>query len=322
MAQSPQRFKDKAPDEAVSATKTELASPENGDILQRIASALERLAPPPPPAADFAAAEAFVWHPEGRRLAPVRRVNRVDMSLLKGIDRVRDLLVENTERFARGLPANNALLWGARGMGKSSLVKAAQAAIGAAHPVPGLKLVEIHREDIESLPDLMVLLRSAPQRFIVFCDDLSFDAEDTSYKSLKTMLEGGIEGRPDNVIFYATSNRRHLMAREMVENERSTAINPGEAVEEKVSLSDRFGLWLGFHRCSQDEFLTMVEGYVAHYRIPVSGTDLRREALEWATTRGSRSGRVAWQYVQDLAGRLGVKMIEPPSSKDGSNRNR
>jgi uncharacterized protein len=310
MAQSPQRFRDKAPDEAISAAPGEPVSAGNDDILQRIASALERLAPPPPPAPDFAAAEAFVWHPEGRRLAPVRRVNRVDMSLLKGIDRVRDLLVENTERFARGLPANNALLWGARGMGKSSLVKAAQATIGAAHPVPGLKLVEIHREDIESLPDLMVLLRTAPQRFIVFCDDLSFDAEDTSYKSLKTMLEGGIEGRPDNVIFYATSNRRHLMAREMVENERSTAINPGEAVEEKVSLSDRFGLWLGFHRCSQDEFLTMVEGYVAHYRIPVSATDLRREALEWATTRGSRSGRVAWQYVQDLAGRLGVKMTD------------
>jgi uncharacterized protein len=308
MAQSPQRFRDKAPDEAIGAVKGELGLPENGDVLERIASALERLAPPPPAAPDFAAAEAFVWHPEGRRLAPVRRVNRVDMSLLKGIDRVRDLLVENTERFARGLPANNALLWGARGMGKSSLVKAAQAAIGAAHPVPGLKLVEIHREDIESLPDLMVLLRAAPQRFIVFCDDLSFDAEDTSYKSLKTMLEGGIEGRPDNVIFYATSNRRHLMAREMVENERSTAINPGEAVEEKVSLSDRFGLWLGFHRCSQDEFLTMVEGYIAHYRIPVATVDLRREALEWATTRGARSGRVAWQYVQDLAGRLGVRM--------------
>jgi uncharacterized protein len=308
MAQSPQRVRDKAPDDAISAAKAELVSPGNNEILQRIASALERLAPSPPPTPDFAVAEAFVWHPEGRRLAPVRRVNRVDMSLLKGIDRVRDLLVENTERFARGLPANNALLWGARGMGKSSLVKAAHAAIGAAHPVPGLKLVEIHREDIESLPDLMVLLRNAPQRFIVFCDDLSFDAEDTSYKSLKTMLEGGIEGRPDNVIFYATSNRRHLMAREMVENERSTAINPGEAVEEKVSLSDRFGLWLGFHRCSQDEFLTMVEGYVTHYQIPVAATELRREALEWATTRGARSGRVAWQYVQDLAGRLGVRM--------------
>jgi hypothetical protein len=257
---------------------------------------------------DFVSADAFVWHPDGRRLAPVARVNRVDMSLLKGIDRVRDLLVENTERFARGLPANNALLWGARGMGKSSLVKAAHAAVGAAHPAAGLRLIEIHREDIESLPELMAMLRPARQRFIVFCDDLSFDADDTSYKSLKTMLEGGIEGRPDNVIFYATSNRRHLLAREMVENERSTAINPGEAVEEKVSLSDRFGLWLGFHRCSQDEYLAMVEGYVTRYRISLAGDELRREALEWATTRGARSGRVAWQYVQDLAGRLGVAL--------------
>jgi predicted AAA+ superfamily ATPase len=229
------------------------------------------------------------------------------MSLLKGIDRVRDLLVENTERFARGLPANNALLWGARGMGKSSLVKAAHA-IAAAQRGGGLKLIEIHREDIESLPELMALLRGARQRFIVFCDDLSFDAEDTSYKSLKTMLEGGIEGRPANVIFYATSNRRHLMARDMMENERSTAINPGEAVEEKVSLSDRFGLWLGFHRCSQDEYLAMVEGYVAHFNVPLGGAELHREALEWATTRGARSGRVAWQYVQDLAGRLGVAL--------------
>jgi uncharacterized protein len=288
------------------------ASDGGTDLLARIAGALERLAPPPPGAPDFAGAEAFVWHPEGRKLAAVRRVNRVEMSLLKGIDRVRDLLVENTERFARGLPANNALLWGARGMGKSSLVKAAHAAIDAAHPGAGLKLIEIHREDIESLPDLMALLRNAPQRFIVFCDDLSFDAEDTSYKSLKTMLEGGIEGRPENVIFYATSNRRHLLARDMVENERSTAINPGEAVEEKVSLSDRFGLWLGFHRCSQDEFLAMVEGYIAHYRVPYAGEELRREALEWATTRGARSGRVAWQYVQDLAGRLGVKTDDVP----------
>jgi uncharacterized protein len=278
------------------------------EVLERIAHALERLAPPPPPAPDFQAAEAFVWHPDGRRLTPVARINRVEMSLLKGIDRVRDLLVENTERFARGLPANNALLWGARGMGKSSLVKAAHAAVGTAHPAAGLRLIEIHREDIESLPDLMALLRKARQRFIVFCDDLSFDADDTSYKSLKTMLEGGIEGRPDNVIFYATSNRRHLLAREMVENERSTAINPGEAVEEKVSLSDRFGLWLGFHRCSQDEYLAMVEGYVSRYRIPLDGEELRREALEWATTRGARSGRVAWQYVQDLAGRLGVAL--------------
>src|SRR6202522_4598030 len=294
-----------------SGSKVQSSAQSDGQILQRIAAALDRLAPPLPSGPDFSAAEAFVWQPEGRKLAPVHHVNRVEMSLLKGIDRVRDLLIENTERFARGLPANNALLWGARGMGKSSLVKAAHAAIGAAYPDAGLRLIEIHREDIESLPELMALLRPARQRFIVFCDDLSFDADDTSYKSLKTMLEGGIEGRPDNVIFYATSNRRHLLAREMVENERSTAINPGEAVEEKVSLSDRFGLWLGFHRCSQDEYLEMVEGYVTHYAIPLADEELRREALEWATTRGSRSGRVAWQYVQDLAGRLGVTLGEP-----------
>jgi len=308
MAQTPSSFRNKAANAAADAAKERPARDgRTDDVLDRIAEALERLAPPSPPAPDFSAAEAFVWHPEARRLNAVRRVNRVEMSLLQGIDRVRDLLVENTERFARGLPANNALLWGARGMGKSSLVKAAHAAVGAAHPAAGLKLIEIHREDIESLPELMELLRHAPRRFIVFCDDLSFEAEDTSYKSLKTMLEGGIEGRPENVIFYATSNRRHLMARDMVENERSTAINPGEAVEEKVSLSDRFGLWLGFHRCSQDEYLAMVEGYVARYHIPLASADLRREALEWATTRGARSGRVAWQYVQDLAGRLGVR---------------
>jgi predicted AAA+ superfamily ATPase len=276
----------------------------------RIAAALERLAPAPPAPPDFAAASAFVWHPDGNRLTPVPRVNRVDMSLLKGIDRVRDQLVENTERFARGLPANNALLWGARGMGKSSLVKAAHAAVNARTRTPDceLKLIEIHREDIESLPALMTLLRGARDRFIVFCDDLSFDTDDTSYKSLKAVLEGGIEGRPDNVILYATSNRRHLMPREMLDNERATAINPGEAIEEKVSLSDRFGLWLGFHRCSQDEYLAMVEGYVAHFRIPLTGEALAREALEWATTRGSRSGRVAWQFVQDVAGRLGVRL--------------
>jgi predicted AAA+ superfamily ATPase len=315
MGRSP-RFRDQAAGEIPSAAGATRSPDHSEKLIERIAEALERLAPPPPQLPDFAAAEAFVWHPEGRRFAAVRRVNRVEMSLLKGIDRVRDLLVENTERFARGLPANNALLWGARGMGKSSLVKAAHAATSALHPVGGLKLIEIHREDIESLPDLMALLRHAPRRFIVFCDDLSFDAEDTSYKSLKTMLEGGIEGRPDNVIFYATSNRRHMMAREMMENERSTAINPGEAVEEKVSLSDRFGLWLGFHRCSQDEYLAMVDGYVAHYRIPFAGAELRREALEWATTRGSRSGRVAWQYVQDLAGRLGVRTeIGSPKSE-------
>ena len=282
----------------------------DGATLRAIAAALERLAPPPPAAADFASADAFVWHREGRHLAPVPRVNRVDMSLLKGIDRMRDILVENTERFARALPANNALLWGARGMGKSSLVKASHAAVNAAlgRKAGMLKLVEIHREDIESLPDLMTILRAAPYRFIVFCDDLSFEAEDTSYKSLKAVLEGGIEGRPENVILYATSNRRHLMARDMIENERSTAINPGEAVEEKVSLSDRFGLWLGFHRCSQDEYLAMVEAYVGHFRIPIEAEELRREALEWATTRGTRSGRVAWQYVQDLAGRTGVAL--------------
>ncbi len=285
--------------------------PVAGDLLWRIADALERLAPKRVPAVDFAAADAFIWHPDGR-LAPVPRVNRVEMTLLKGIDRVRDLLVENTERFAKGLPANNALLWGARGMGKSSLVKASHAAINAMGARKGdggpLKLIEIHREDIESLPELMALTRGAPYRFIVFCDDLSFDTDDTSYKSLKAVLEGGIEGRPDNVIFYATSNRRHLLSRDMIENERSTGINPGEAVEEKVSLSDRFGLWLGFHRCSQDEYLAMVEGYIGHYRVPVAADELRREALEWATTRGSRSGRVAWQFVQDLAGRLGVAL--------------
>jgi len=279
------------------------------DVASQIAAALDRLAPPVPTAPDFAAADAFAWHPDGRKLTPVAHVNRVDMSLLKGIDRVRDLLLENTERFAKGLPANNALLWGARGMGKSSLVKAVHASVNGSRRKDGvLKLVEIHREDIESLPVLMELMRGAPYRFILFCDDLSFEATDTSYKSLKAVLEGGIEGRPDNVVFYATSNRRHLMAREMMENERQTAINPGEAIEEKVSLSDRFGLWLGFHRCSQDEYLAMVEGYVAHFRIPFKGEELEREALEWATTRGALSGRVAWQYVQDLAGRLGVKL--------------
>ncbi len=320
MAKPPPSVRNKAADTRAGneAKQQSLGEGAVDDVLGRIAEALERLAPPSPPGPDFAAAEAFVWHPEGRRLAAVRRVNRVEMSLLKGIDRVRDLLVENTERFARGLPANNALLWGARGMGKSSLVKAAHAAVGAAHPAAGLKLIEIHREDIESLPELMGLLRHTRQRFIVFCDDLSFEAEDTTYKALKTMLEGGIEGRPENVIFYATSNRRHLMARDIVENERATAINPGEAVEEKVSLSDRFGLWLGFHRCSQDEYLAMVEGYVARYRIPLAGAELRREALEWATTRGARSGRVAWQYVQDLAGRLGVRIEDGrQTTKDG-----
>ncbi len=282
------------------------------EVIERIANALERLAPRPARLPDFSSADAYVWHPDGLRLAPVKRVNRVEMALLKGIDRVRDVLVENTERFAKGLPANNALLWGARGMGKSSLVKAAHAAVNIAFARNSksgpLKLIEIHREDIKSLPELMALIRGAPWRFIVFCDDLSFDGEDTTYKSLKALLEGGIEGRPDNVIFYATSNRRHLMSRDMMENERSTAINPGEAVEEKVSLSDRFGLWLGFHRCSQDEYLAMVDAYVRHFKISTDTGALHRDALEWSTTRGARSGRVAWQFIQDLAGRLGVAL--------------
>ncbi len=257
---------------------------------------------------DIARAEAFIWNPSGR-LIPVPKVNRVELGLLKGVDRMRDILIENTERFATGLPANNALLWGARGMGKSSLVKAAHASVNARRDVNGqLKLIEIHREDIESLPALMALLRASEFMFIVFCDDLSFDGNDASYKSLKAVLEGGIEGRPDNVILYATSNRRHLLAREMVENERSTAINPGEAVEEKVSLSDRFGLWLGFHKCSQDEYLAMVRGYCGHFGIKIDDEQLEHEALEWSTTRGSRSGRVAWQFTQELAGRLGVRL--------------
>lgn len=290
------------------------AATSDSAVLARIAVALEAIAgrmaaPAPEPATEILdRAEAFIWQPEGR-LAPVGKVSRVEMELLQGVDRMRDTLMQNTERFATGLPANNALLWGARGMGKSSLVKAAHAAVNARPDVDGrLKLIEIHREDIESLPALMTLLRASDYRFIVFCDDLSFDGNDASYKSLKAVLEGGIEGRPDNVILYATSNRRHLLAREMVENERSTAINPGEAVEEKVSLSDRFGLWLGFHKCSQDEFLAMVRGYCAHYGITIDDDQLEREALEWSTTRGSRSGRVAWQFVQDLAGRLEVRL--------------
>ena len=296
------------------AAKRPTASAEN-DTAERVAHALEAIAlhlsaaaPLGPAHGSFGHADAFVWHPNGR-LSAVARVSRVDLGLLKGIDRMRDILIENTERFADGLPANNALLWGARGMGKSSLVKAAHADINVKRkPADRLKLIEIHREDIESLPALMDLLRGSEFRFIVFCDDLSFDGNDASYKSLKAVLEGGIEGRPDNVILYATSNRRHLLAREMIENERSTAINPGEAVEEKVSLSDRFGLWLGFHRCSQDEYLAMVKGYCGHFGIKLAEEELEREALEWSTTRGSRSGRVAWQFTQELAGRLGVRL--------------
>jgi predicted AAA+ superfamily ATPase len=273
-------------------------------ILARIAAALERLSPPPPGAPDWAKADAYVWQPESDGLTPVPQVSRVGIALLKGIDRVRDLLVENTQRFADGLPANNTLLWGARGMGKSSLVKAAHADVNTGRTVP-VSLIEIHREDIATLPTLLHILRStSDRRFIVFCDDLSFDAADQSYKSLKAVLDGGIEGRPANVLFYATSNRRHLMPRDMIENERSTAINPNEAIEEKVSLSDRFGLWLGFHNCSQDDYLAMCAAYAAHFALP-GGDDLNAAAIEWAATRGGRSGRVAWQFIQDYAGRNG-----------------
>jgi uncharacterized protein len=274
--------------------------------LDRLIAAVSRLGPPEGPTPRFEKADCFVWAAERSALEPVARVNRIDIGLIKGVDRVRDILVDNTERFAAGLPANNALLWGARGMGKSSLVKAVHAAVnGARTDDAPLKLVEIHREDIDTLPKLMALLKDAPFRFILFCDDLSFDHDDTSYKSLKAALEGGVEGRPANVIFYATSNRRHLLPRDMIENERSTAINPSEAVEEKVSLSDRFGLWLGFHKCSQDEYLEMIEAYVRYHGLEIGAERLRAEALEWATTRGARSGRVAFQFIQDLAGRLG-----------------
>jgi uncharacterized protein len=274
--------------------------------LDTIAEALSRLAPQPAAKPDFEAADAFVWQATGT-FQPVARVNRVPIELLQGIDQQESLLVDNTRRFARGLPANNALLWGARGMGKSSLVKAAHATVAAERAAKGpkLKLVEIHREDIATLPRCLALIQESPHRFIVFCDDLSFDRDDTSYKSLKAVLEGGIEGRPANVVFYATSNRRHLMPRDMVENERSTAINPSEAVEEKVSLSDRFGLWLGFHNSSQDQYFAMVRAYAAHYRLDIADEALVAEALEWSMTRGARSGRVAWQFIQDLAGRLG-----------------
>jgi predicted AAA+ superfamily ATPase len=276
-------------------------------LLARIAAALERQAPPERPKNDLGAADAFVWHADREFLEPVATVNRVDLALLQGIERVRDILLDNTRRFAQGLPANNVLLWGARGMGKSSLVKAMHAAVNAEHK-RALVLVEIHREDIPSLPRLLALLRETKRRCILFCDDLSFDHQDTSYKSLKAVLEGGIEGRPDNVVLYATSNRRHLLSRDMIENERSSAINPGEAVEEKVSLSDRFGLWLGFHACDQQTYFAMVQGYAKHFGLDYPDDKMRAEAGEWAITRGARSGRVAWQYIQDLAGRLGKKL--------------
>ncbi|MFD0917906.1 ATP-binding protein [Pseudahrensia aquimaris] len=288
---------------------TEKTSPEIAASLEAkldtLIELIARAVPAPSPKFDASAADAFVWTPEHDNLSPVAKVNRVDMVLLQGIDQVRDILLDNTRRFANGLPANNALLWGARGMGKSSLVKAAQATVNEDKQERPLKLVEIHREDIDTLPRLLGHIRNDEHRFILFCDDLSFDHDDTSYKALKAALDGGVEGRPDNAIFYATSNRRHLMPRDMIENERSTSISPSEAVEEKVSLSDRFGLWLGFHKCSQDEYLAMIEGYLAHYDLGVSLEDVRGKALEWSTTRGSRSGRVAWQFVLDLAGELG-----------------
>ena len=282
-----------------------------GGLIERIARALERLAPLPPRKPDFDRAAAFIWQAEPEAFLPVANVNRAPLSLLKGIDRMRDVLLDNTVRFAQGLPANNALLWGARGMGKSSLAKAVHAAVSreAKSQAGALKLVEIHREDIGTLPRCLAHLREAKgSRFILFCDDLSFEAPNTSYKSLKAVLEGGIEGRPEHVLFYATSNRRHLMPREMLENERSTAITPSEAVEEKVSLSDRFGLWIGFHNCSQDGYLDMVRGYAEYYRLRIADEELQREALAWALGRGARSGRVAFQYIQDLAGRLGVRL--------------
>jgi len=274
--------------------------------LLRIAEALERLRPAPAEAPDWTAAEAFVWHADPDRLDPVAKVNRVDLSLLLGINRARDILMENTRQFAAGLPANNALLWGSRGMGKSSLVKAVHAAVQAENR--DLKLVEVQREDLPSIGRLLGILRAAPVRTVLFCDDLSFSHDDQHYKSLKAVLDGGVEGRPDNVIFYATSNRRHLMPRDMIENERSSAINPSEAVEEKVSLSDRFGLWLGFHPCTQDDYLAMIRGYCDAYGVEIDDDTLRAEAIEWQATRGSRSGRVAWQYFTDLAGRRGVKV--------------
>ncbi|WP_417523853.1 ATP-binding protein [Marinovum sp.] len=274
--------------------------------LKRIAAALERIAPAPQPAPDFKAADAFLWHVEPDRLQPVPQVSRVEIDLLIGVDRARDTLLANTLQFARGLPANNALLWGARGMGKSSLVKAVHAEV--LRQGEALKIVELQREDLPSVGRLLGLLRGRKERFVLFCDDLSFSHDDQHYKSLKAVLDGGIEGRPENVVFYSTSNRRHLMPRDMIENERSSAISPSEATEEKVSLSDRFGLWLGFHPCTQDEYLSMIRGYCDAYGLEIDDETLRAEAVEWQATRGGRSGRVAWQFFTDLAGRRGVAL--------------
>ncbi|MFP6689890.1 MAG: ATP-binding protein [Alphaproteobacteria bacterium] len=276
-------------------------------LLRRVAEALERLSPPARNDVSLESADGFVWHADGGFFEPVKRINRVELELLKGIDRVRDVLLENTQRFAAGLPANNALLWGARGMGKSSLIKAVHAAVNG-HQPGSLVLIEIHREEVPSLPHLLTKLRESTRRVILFCDDLSFQSNDTTYKSLKAVLEGGIEGRPANAIFYATSNRRHMMARDMIENESSTAIHPSEAVEESVSLSDRFGLWLGFHTCDQQTYFDMIDGYVKRHGIEVEPEELKAEAIEWSMTRGARSGRVAWQFVQNLAGRKGTAL--------------
>jgi predicted AAA+ superfamily ATPase len=276
-------------------------------LLERIADSLERLAPAPAEKPDLTASDAYVWHQETEWLESVPKVNRIDLNLLQGIEKQRDTLMVNTRRFSEGLPANNALLWGARGTGKSSIVKAIHAKVNQENP-GAVALVEIHREDITSLPKLLHILRDSDRYFILFCDDLSFDGGETEYKSLKAVLEGGIEGRPENVIFYATSNRRHLMPRDMMENERGTAINPSEAVEEKVSLSDRFGLWLGFHNHNQDTYFAILEKYVEFYDLDISKEDLHAQAVEWALTRGSRSGRVAWQFIQDLAGKMGKRL--------------
>ncbi|MDA9178673.1 ATP-binding protein [Amylibacter sp.] len=272
------------------------------EALERIADALDRLSPIPLEKPNFDQCDVFLWQTKPMGLVPINNVSCLDINLLLGIDSLRDTLLANTLQFARGFPANNALLWGARGMGKSSLVKAVHQDIG------GVILIEIQREDLSSISDLLNILRSSNKRFLLFCDDLSFDHDDTTYKSLKAVLDGGIEGRPDNVLFYATSNRRHLMPRDMIENEGQSGVNPAEAVEEKVSLSDRFGLWLGFHSCSQDVYLAIIRGYCDRYLIDINNKDLYAEAIEWQATRGSRSGRVAWQFFVDLAGRRNVSL--------------
>jgi hypothetical protein len=284
-----------------------MSEQETLTLLRSIAASLERLAPAAAKVTDLTLADAFVWQADQSWLEPVPSVSRVHINLLQGIDSSKQILFNNTKRFADGLPANNALLWGARGTGKSSLVKATHAAVNDAlgTAVARLALIELHREDLPTLPRLLGQLRGQSRRCILFCDDLSFDGADASYKSLKAVLEGGIEGRPANVIFYATSNRRHLLPRDMIENERSTAINPSEAVEEKVSLSDRFGLWIGFHNCDQETFFAIIDGYAAALALPISTEALHARAVEWSVTRGARSGRVAWQFIQDVAGELG-----------------